>query len=140
MRGLPKGVYCHRKRLRSGKVAIYYTLRAHGALKPLPEDEGEEFSPGSPALLRAYLAAVEAPRKARTAGTFQSISDAWEKSPAFNRLAPRTKLDYLAAKQRIDDKWGCYPLDAIQDPKIRPRFLDWRDEACAFHWRLAPMN
>lgn len=75
-----------------------------------------------------YLAAIDAPRRARTAGRFQSISDAWEKSQAFVRLAARTKLDYLAHKAKIDAKWGAYPLDAIDDPKIRLRFLDWRDE------------
>ena len=106
----------------------YYTLRHVGPLKPLSGDEDEDFSPNSAAFMRAYLAAIEAPRKARTAGTFQSISDGWEKSPAFARLAPRTKLDYLAAKAKIDAKWGTYPLDVIEDPKIRPRFLDWRDE------------
>jgi integrase len=124
---LPKGVYRHRKRLSTGQTAIYYTLRGFGTLRPQPGDVDEDFAPGSPALLRAYLAAVEAPRKARTAGTFQSVSDAWEKSPAFVRLAPRTRLDYFAAKARIDAKWGAYPLAAIEDPKIRPRFLDWRD-------------
>ncbi len=81
MSSLPKGVYRHRKQLKNGKTTIYYTLRNFGPLRPLPGDENEEFGPGTPALLRAYLAAFEAPRKARTAGTFQSISDAWEKSP-----------------------------------------------------------
>lgn len=96
--------------------------------KPLAGDEDEPFTPNSSAFMRAYLAAVDAPSKARTAGTFQSISDAWEKSQDFVRLAPRTKLDYWAHKARIDAKWGPYPLDAIEDPKIRPRFLDWRDD------------
>jgi len=125
---LPKGVYAHRKWLKNGLIVTYYTLRNHGTLRPLKGDEDEEFAPNTPAFLRAYLAALEPPRTARTSGTFQSISDAWEKSPAFARLAPRTKLDYWAAKARIDAKWGAYPLAAIQDPKIRPRFLDWRDE------------
>ncbi len=128
MSDLPKGVYRHKKWLRGGRRAVYFTLRGYGPLKPLPGDEDEEFGPRTPALLRAYVAALDAPRKARTAGTFQSISDAWEKSPGFARLAPRTKLDYLAAKARIDEKWGVYPIEAIEDPKIRPRFLDWRDE------------
>src|SRR4051812_27599151 len=113
MGNLPRGVYQSRKRLKSGRLVTYYLLRGVGPLKPLPGDEDADFSPGSPALLRAYLAAIDAPRKARTAGTFQSISDGWEKSPAFTRLAPRTKLDYLAAKARIDAKWGPYPLAAI---------------------------
>ena len=125
---LPQGVYAHRKRLSTGIYATYYTLRYVGPLKPLAGDEDEDFRPNSPAFMRSYLAAIEAPRIARTAGTFQSISDAWEKSAAFARLAPRTKLDYWAAKAKIDAKWGAYPLDVMEDPKIRPRFLDWRDE------------
>lgn len=125
---LPKGVYAHRKQLRNGTSALYYTIRHVGPLRPLPGDEDEPFTPSSPAFMRAYLAAIEASAKARTAGTFQSISDAWEKSQDFVRLAPRTKLDYWAAKAKIDAKWGPYPLDVIEDPKIRPRFLDWRDE------------
>ena len=109
-------------------TTTYYTLRHVGPLKPLAGDEDELFHPASAAFMRAYLAAIEAPAKARTAGTFQSISNAWEKSQQFRRLAPRTKLDYLAAKDKIDCKWGIYPLDVIEDPKIRPRFLEWRDE------------
>jgi len=128
MSKLPKGVYAHRKVLSDGSRASYYTLRHVGPLKPVAGDENEPFTPNSPAFMRAYLAAIEAPRKARTAGTFQSVSDAWEKSHDFVRLAPRTKLDYWGHKAKIDGKWGFYPLDVIEDPKIRPRFLDWRDE------------
>jgi integrase len=128
MAKLPKGVYAHRKLLRNGSAAVYYTMRHVGPLKALPGDEDEPFTPNSPAFMRAYLATLEAPAKARTAGTFQSISDAWEKSQDFVRLSPRTKLDYWAAKAKIDAKWGTYPLDVIEDPKIRPRFLEWRDE------------
>lgn len=128
MSRLPKGVYSHRKRLRNGKTVTYYTLRHVGPLKALPGDEDELFEPNSPAFMRAYLATITAPAKARTAGTFQSISDAWEKSQQFARLAPRTKLDYLSAKAKIDAKWGIYPLEVLEDPKIRPRFLEWRDE------------
>jgi integrase len=125
---LPKGVYSHRKRLRNGTTVIYYTLRHVGPLRALPGEEDELFEPNSAAFMRAYLAALQAPAKARTAGTFQALSDAWEKSQQFTRLAPRTKLDYWAAKAKIDAKWGIYPLEVLQDPKIRPRFLEWRDE------------
>ena len=44
------------------------------------------------------------------------------------KLAPRTKADHTAALARIEAKSGAYPLDPIEDPKIRGRFLDWRDE------------
>ena len=77
MGNLPKGVYAHRKWLKNGLIVTYYTLRNHGTLRPLKGDEDEEFAPNTPAFLRAYLAALEPPRTARTSGTFQSISDAW---------------------------------------------------------------
>ena len=50
------------------------------------------------------------------------------RSAAFSRLASRTKSDYLAAKLKIDQAWGKYPVHLIEDPRIRPLFLDWRDE------------
>jgi integrase len=43
----------------------------------------------------------------------------------------RGPIKKCTASKRFDapgPKWGPYPLDAIEDPKIRPRFLDWRDE------------
>lgn len=131
-----KGVYSNRKQLANGDYRIYYTLRGVGALSPLPEDEGEVFAPGTPAFMRAYNAAITAPQKARTAGTLQSIIDGYQKSHSFTSLAARTKSDYLKAIVKIEtakltDKapaLATYPLEVIEDPKIRRRFLDWRDK------------
>lgn len=136
MRAQLKGVYESRKRLADGSRRTYYFLRGFGALRPLPDDEDERFSPGSPAFMRAYHAAIEAPRKARTAGTLQSVIDSYQKSSAFVHLAPRTKKDYLGHLAKIEraklidsgPAFGTYPLDAVEDPKIRRRLLDWRDE------------
>jgi integrase len=122
-----KGVYRHLKKLRSGELRYYYSLRHVGPLKPLPDDTNEPFHPGSPAFMRAYQAAIQAPTKARFDGTLQSIINAYLKSPQFAQKAPRTKLDYNGAVLKIEQKWGSYPLDVIEDPKIRRRFLEWRD-------------
>lgn len=132
---LPKGVYQSHKRLADGSLRTYYTLRGCGALKSLASDEGEEFTPWSPAFMRAYTAAKDAPRAARTIGTLQSVIDGYLKGSGFTRLAPRTKHDYvvhlekIAAARLIENgpALATYPLDAIEDPKIRPRLLDWRD-------------
>jgi integrase len=137
MRGLPKGVYASRKRLSDGRFKTYYIHRNYGSLKPLPGDENQHFGPDTPALWRAYDVAVEAPKRARTVGTLQSIINGWQRSPQWARLAPRTKVDYLAAIIRIERKWGPYPLEVIEDPKIRPRFLDWRDEMAKSSLRQA---
>lgn len=130
-----KGVYENRKTLSDGSRKSYYFLRGYGAIKPLPGDEAEPFRPGTPAFMRAYNAAIEAPRKARITGTLQQVIDGYQKSSAFAKLAPRTKLDYLHHIARIEaakltDKapaFGTYPLEVIADPKIRKRLLDWRD-------------
>lgn len=132
---LPKGVYQNHKRLADGALRTYYSLRGYGALKPLAGYEDEDFTPWSPAFMRAYTAALEAPRAARTIGTLQSVIDGYQKSSEFGRLAPRTKQDYLAHIAKIEtakliDKGpalATYPLAAIEDPKIRRRLLDWRD-------------
>lgn len=87
----------------------------HGALNPLVDDEGEPFAPGTPAFMRACNAAIEAPRIARTAGTLQAVIDAYEKSPQFTKLAPRTQRDYGAPLVKIGDIFGTHPLVVVED-------------------------
>jgi len=131
-----KGVYRHDKRLKDGRRATYYTLRGYGSLKALPQDEGEAFFPGSPAFMRAYNAAIDAPRLARTVGTLQSIIDGYKGSAAWAKLAERTKRDYLGHIAKIEAArfiekgplFAAYPLEAIDNPQIRKRLLDWRDQ------------
>ena len=130
-----KGVYASRKRLASGRLVEYHFLRGFGALKPLPDDEGEPFHPGSPAFMRAYQAAIQAPRKARIDGTLQQVIEGYKASQSFTKLAPRTRKDYEDHLTKIEaarliangPAFGTYPLAAIDDPKIRRRLLDWRD-------------
>lgn len=128
MRVQLKGVYRNRKTLATGESRDYWTLRGVGAINPQPGDEAEPFRPGTPAFMRAYNALIEAPRVARVSGTFRSIIDAYEKSAAWAKLAPRTKIDYAAALRLIEAKFGDHPIEVIEDPKIRVRFLEWRDE------------
>jgi integrase len=123
-----KGVYRNRKTLADGCVRDYYSLRGYGALNPLPEDQDQPFYPGTAAFMRAYQQAVEAPRVARTIGSLQSLIDGYQKSAQWACLAPRTKRDYVKAIVKIEKRFATYPLEVIEDPKIRVRFLDWRDE------------
>lgn len=130
-----KGVYESRKRLANGRLKEYYFLRGFGALKPLEGDEGEHFNPGTPAFMRAYQAAIDAPRKARVTGTLQEVINGYRASPSFTRLAPRTKRDYDEHLAKIESAtviaklpaFGTYPLAVVDDPKIRKHLLDWRD-------------
>jgi len=135
MARLPKGVYCNKKRLADGSLGLYYNLRGYGALKPLPGDEDQLFRPWSPAFMRAYYAFLAGPVQARTTGTLQALINGYTKSADFGRLAPRTKSDYLGHILKIETaqlttggpEFRTYPLDVIEDPKIRRRLLDWRD-------------
>lgn len=130
-----KGVYANTKTLSDGTRKTYYTLRGYGSLKAQPGDEGEPFRPGSPAFMRAYNAAIDAPRRVRTVGTLQSLIDEYQKSAMFAKLAPRTKKDYLEHIAKIEaaklapkmPALATYPLAVIDDPKIRKRLLEWRD-------------
>lgn len=131
-----KGVYPSHKKLSNGTKRTYWFLRGFGALKPIAGDEGEPFDPGSPAFMRSYNAAIEAPHKARTTGTLQAVINGYTKSQAFAKLAVRTKQDYLSHLAKIErakltdrgPAFATYPLEVIEDPKIRKRLLDWRDE------------
>lgn len=131
-----KGVFVTRKRGAQGQLREYYYLRGFGSLRPQPGDESEPFHPGSQAFMRAYSAAIEAPRKARVAGTLQQVIDGYQRSSAYTGLAPRTKKDYdwhlgRIAAAKLSPKMpelSTYPLEVINDAKIRRRFLDWRDE------------
>ncbi len=135
MRLKVKGVYANHKTLSDGSLKTYYFMRGFGALRPGPEDEGEPFYPGSHAFMRAISVAVDAPKKARLAGTLQSVIYAYQKSTEFTKLAVRTKSDYLGHISRIESaepiakagKLATYPLDAINDPSIRQHLLRWRD-------------
>lgn len=135
MRFRLKGVYASHKTSVDGRRQTYYFLRGFGALKPVPGDENEPFEPGSQAFMRSYNAAIDAPRKARVTGTLQQIIDGYLKSSNFTKLAPRTKQDYLVhlakiERARLTEKapaFATYPLEVIEDPKIRRRLLDWRD-------------
>lgn len=136
MRVKLKGVYVHHKSLRNGTLRSYYSLRGYGTLRAAPEDDGEPFFPGSPAFMRAYSAAIAKPREARTTGTLQALIDGYRASSDYRKLAERTRKDYDAHLDKIAEAmliksapaFATYPLDAIDDPKIRRRLLDWRDE------------
>lgn len=127
MRTRLKGVYETRKARKGGKAVAYWYLRGFGALRPLPGDESEAFAPGTPAFMRSYNDAISAPIKAGRSGTLKELTHDYTKSADYTRLAPRTKADYLKHIARIEAKFGGHPIAAIEDPKIRSRFLDWRD-------------
>lgn len=127
MRTRLKGVYPTRRRKKGGKEVVYWYLRSYGALRPLPGDEDAVFSPGTPAFMRSYHDAINGPIKASRSGTLKELTHDYTKSVDYTRLAARTKADYLKHIARIEAKFGNASLDAIEDPKMRRYFLEWRD-------------
>ena len=96
--------------------------------KPFADSDGDSGSPISASSEGWFIPRGNPFDAAPTIDDLQALTDAWQKSGVFERLAPRTKRDYLAAKLKIDERWGACPIQIIEDPRIRPLLLDWRDD------------
>ncbi len=113
------GVHEVRKRLASGEVRIYrYAWRGGPAIK------GE---PGSPEFLAA-LTAAKAEQPAHHKGTLQEVFNAYQKSSDFTGLSDATRKGYARRLPAIEAEFGDMPIKALEDPRVRGEFLDWRDK------------
>lgn len=83
-------------------------------------------SPGSPEYVASFNAA-HAARKAPITGTFREIIIQYRASPAFKRLGKHTDRAYRKHLDTIEEKWGTLPIVALDDPKVRRKFIAWRD-------------
>lgn len=83
----------------------------------------EEIAPDHP-VVAAYH---EARRGGAPGETFGAALDAWERSPAFTRLAASTQDDYRIQLKRIRAAWATLPLKAIEARRFRAALLAWRD-------------
>lgn len=118
MRVRLKGLNRITKRLANGKTYTYYY-----AWKGGPRLEGK---PGSPEFIASYNRAVESVKRT-SEGTVRFIIDAYQKSSEFERLSPRTKIDYRRFFWIIEAEFGEFPLAAYEDRRTRGEFLAWRD-------------
>jgi integrase len=114
-----KGVFCTYKVVR-GERRVYWYHRATG--KRL---HGE---PGSSEFINA-LAAAEAAGTARVAGTFNGLVRKYTLSVEFvEKLAPSTQTEYQRMLTSAEVEFGDMPLAALDDPRVRRDFLDWREK------------
>ncbi|NIY97980.1 MAG: tyrosine-type recombinase/integrase [Cytophagia bacterium] len=113
-----KGVNRVSVKLANGDRVTYYY-----AWKGGPRLPGK---PGDPEFIAAYNAAVAQKAKQPT-GTIQAILNAYQDSPKFNDLAPRTRKDYVNHIRKIETEFGDFPLAALHDRRTRAEFLGWRD-------------
>jgi integrase len=114
-----KGVFCTYKLVRGERRAYWYHrstgTRLHG-------------QPGSPEFIRD-IAAAEALTANRLVGTLNGLVRDFTTSIEFTeKLAPSTQAEYRRMLTRAEAEFGDLPLAALDDPRIRKDFLDWREK------------
>lgn len=116
------GVNTVRKKLRDGTIRKYHYHRATGIALP-----GE---PGSSEFVRAY-ADAERFVTDRHAGTFNGLVRDYCLSPEYAALRESTRREYGRMLQKAETKFGTMPIAALNDPRVRRVFLEWRDTVAA---------
>lgn len=87
-------------------------------------------APGSPQYLASYHEANQK-RVTPSRGTLAGLLTAYKASPDYTRLGDHTTRAYVRHLDAIQARWGTVPLAALNDPKIRRAFNDWRDSMAA---------
>lgn len=128
MRVRLKGLNRVSKKLVDGSRATYYY-----AWKGGPRLPGK---PGDPEFVVAYNEAV-AQKAQEPTGTLQAVLNAYQDSPRFKDLAPRTRKDYIRHIRKIEAEFGDFPIAALSDRRTRGEFLAWRDRMAAHSRRQA---
>ncbi|OCC05218.1 integrase [Labrys sp. WJW] len=129
MRVQLKGINRSTKRLANGTSVTYWYAWRGG-----PRLTGE---PGTPEFMASYQQACSERQQERSAGTLQSLVNAYQRSTDFLDRAPRTRADYIKQIKKIEAKFGTFPIAALPSPKTRGIFKDWRDELAATSRRQA---
>ncbi|MBB4123270.1 tyrosine-type recombinase/integrase [Martelella radicis] len=119
MRVKLKGLNKVRKKLASGETVEYFY-----AWKGGPRLPGKR---GDPEFMAAYYAAISK-KVAPKAGTLQTVINGFQDSSDWDRLAPRTRSDYVRLIKIIEQKFGTFPISALSDRRSRALFMAWRDE------------
>lgn len=113
------GVFATYKILRDGSRRTYWYHRATGRRL-----NGQL---GSPEFI-ADLAAAENFTRQLTVGTFNGFVRDYTTSVEFEeRLAASTQREYKRMLTRAEPKFGDMPAAALEDPRVRKDFLDWRE-------------
>jgi len=113
-----KRIHRVRKKLKDGSVAVYFYAWRGG-----PRLEGE---PGTPEFMASYQAAIEA-RKAVPKDHFHHLIAHYKSTEDYLGLADSTRCDYARYIKQIENEFGDMPLAAVEDPRARGDFKQWRD-------------
>jgi integrase len=115
-----KGWFTTYKTLKSGERREYHYHRV--TLRRL------NGKPGSPEFIADYAAAEKLIRD-RLAGTFNGLVRIYTLSVEFEeKLAASTQLEYRRLLTAAESEFGNMPLAALDDPRVRKDFLDWREK------------
>jgi integrase len=114
------GINTVKKRLSDGSTAVYYYHRATG-LRLKGEPRSAEF-------IESYATAERAVRERRSSANVHSLMRAYTTSIEFEqKLAPATQREYKRMLTQAEREFGEMPLSALDDPRVRKDFLDWRE-------------
>src|SRR5262249_56582151 len=120
MRVRLKGINSRRKKLADGTIRTYWY-----AWKGGPPLRGE---PGTPEFIAGYNEAV-AQKIAPPSGVLLALLLRFQGSAEFQfGVSPRTRRDYIKQIKRIERAFGYFPIKALDDPRSRSVFLEWRGE------------
>ena len=124
-----KGINSKRKRLADGSFKVY-----HYAWKGGPPLRGE---PGTPEFVASYNEAV-AKKVAPPTGVLLALLFRFQESADFQfGITPRTRRDYIKQIKRIERAFGDFPIKALDDPRSKAVFLEWRDRLAQTSLRQA---
>jgi integrase len=114
-----KGINRVKKRLADGSVATYFYHRATG--KRL---EGQ---PGTPEFIASFGEA-EGPAIAQSSGVaFNRLVRNFTSSVEFQSKAESTQAEYRRMLTKAEAEFGDLPIEALNDPRVRRDFMDWRE-------------
>jgi hypothetical protein len=104
---------------------LYYAWRGG------PRLDGE---PGSPEFVSSYHLACQV-RCRQVEETLKAILEAYSGSADFQRLSDSSQREYRRYIAKIETAFGDMPLAALDDPRVRGEFKQWRDQ-----WADKPQN
>lgn len=114
------GVFSTYKTLRDGTRKTYWYHRATG--------QRLNGKPGSPEFI-ADLAAAENFTRSKLIGTFNGFVRDYTTSIEFDeKLSPSTQREYKRMLTKAEAEFGDMPAQALEDPRVRKDFLDWREK------------
>lgn len=114
------------KSARPGKPVTWFIY----AFKGGPQIR-KHVGPRKPTLTSADHAAIAkalAEANARETDKFESVINAWRKSPEYEALEASTKKLWRGHIDLIEARWGRFPTALWNDHRMSAKVLDWRNE------------